>query len=374
MDIKLSGVTWNHTRGFLPKVATAQRFQELRPDVEIAWRKRSLQDFADYSIERLARDFDLLVIDHPSIGEAARHRLFVPLDDLLPADFLADQAANSVGASHASYLFDGRHWALAVDAATPVASWRPDLLARHKVRVPQTWDELMELARHGLVAMPAIAVDSLMNLYMLWLDEGEEPVRPDGSVASREKGEAALAALAALVKACPAENLRRNPIQTYEAMTTTDRIAYCPFAYGYSNYARPGYARTALAFGGLLTRNRRLRSTLGGAGLAISAACKNPQVAAEYAMMMAGAPCQRGIYVASGGQPGHRAAWTDAAANTMTNGFFKDTLATLDEAYLRPRYDRYIAFQTRASEIVYDALMDRLSIRDAIASMAALPR
>jgi multiple sugar transport system substrate-binding protein len=373
-DIKLNGVTWNHTRGFVPKVATGQRFHELRPNVEIAWRKRSLQDFADYSIERLAQDFDLLVIDHPSIGEAAAHGLFLPLDELLPADFFADQAANSVGASHASYIYDGHQWALAIDAATPVASWRPDLLARHKVAVPQTWDELMELARHGLVGLPAIAVDSLMNLYMLWLDEGEEPFLPDGSVASRERGEAAFAALAALVEACPEANLQRNPIQTYEAMTTTDDIAYCPFAYGYSNYARSGYARATLAFGGLVTRNKRLRSTLGGAGLAISASCRNPQIAAEYAMMMASPGWQRGIYVASGGQPGHRTAWTDPAVNQMTGNFFRDTLSTLDEAYLRPRYDRYIAFQTRASEIVYEALAAKGSGRDAIAAVAALPR
>jgi multiple sugar transport system substrate-binding protein len=60
---KLKGITWNHTRGLLPMVATAQRFSELNPDVEISWEKRSLQDFADSSIEALAKKFDLLVID-----------------------------------------------------------------------------------------------------------------------------------------------------------------------------------------------------------------------------------------------------------------------------------------------------------------------
>jgi multiple sugar transport system substrate-binding protein len=58
----------------------------------------------------------------------------------------------------------------------------------------------------------------------------------------------------------------------------------------------------------------------------------------------------------------------------MTGNFFRDTLSTLDEAYLRPRYDRYIAFQTRASEIVYEALTAKRSGRDAIAAVAALPR
>jgi len=44
---ELRGITWDHTRGFLPMVATAQRFSELHPDVRITWEKRSLQHFAD---------------------------------------------------------------------------------------------------------------------------------------------------------------------------------------------------------------------------------------------------------------------------------------------------------------------------------------
>ena len=32
---RLTGITWNHTRGYLPLVATAQRFSEMHPEVEI---------------------------------------------------------------------------------------------------------------------------------------------------------------------------------------------------------------------------------------------------------------------------------------------------------------------------------------------------
>src|ERR1700751_1130589 len=103
--VELTGITWNHTRGYLPMVATAQRFSELHADVSITWHKRSLQAFADAPLADLAARFDLLVIDHPSIGEAVRHGLLLPLDEHLPAEFLADQAANSVGQSHASYAY-----------------------------------------------------------------------------------------------------------------------------------------------------------------------------------------------------------------------------------------------------------------------------
>ncbi|HTS69631.1 MAG TPA: carbohydrate ABC transporter substrate-binding protein, partial [Terriglobia bacterium] len=127
--LRLRGMTWNHSRGYVPLVATAQRFYELNPGVEVIWEKRSLQEFADQPIDQLAGRYDLLVIDHPWAGFAAAAGLLLPLDEHLPVPFLADQAANSVGASHQSYNFDGHQWALAIDAATPVAAWRPDLIA-----------------------------------------------------------------------------------------------------------------------------------------------------------------------------------------------------------------------------------------------------
>ncbi len=260
--ITLRGITWNHSRGFLPMVATAQRFHETHPDVEIFWQKRTLQEFADYAIQKLAEQFDLLVIDHPFVGYAAAHPVLLPLDELLPATFLKDQAANSVGQSHESYSYGGHQWALAIDAATPVASWRPDLLGHP----PRTWAELLDLARQGRVAVPAIPVDCLMNVFMVC--EGAEAT------------EAGLKKLRELMALCRSECFSWNPIRVYEAMTACDDIAYCPFAYGYSNYARDGYARQRLQFGDVVDG---LRTTLGGTGLAISARCRQKQTAAEYA-------------------------------------------------------------------------------------------
>lgn len=354
----LTGITWNHTRGYLPMVATAQRFAETHPGVEIVWQKRSLQEFADFPIERLAEQFDLLVIDHPFAGRAAADPILLPLDEHLPPAFLADQAAHSAGRSHQSYTFGGHQWALAIDAATPVSAWRPDLLERRGVTPPATWEELVELARRGAVALPAIPIDSLMHLYMLCIAEGEQPFASPEHVVSETTGVTALERLRELVALCSPVCLQRNPIATYEAMTSTDDIVYCPFAYGYSNYARPGYVKRTLAFGGLLHYGEhRLRSTLGGTGLAISRHCRNVDLAAEYAQLVAAPFCQRGLFFDSGGQPGHRSAWLDPGVNAATSNFFADTLQTLDEAYLRPRYAGYLDFQDGAGELVHHFLL-----------------
>jgi multiple sugar transport system substrate-binding protein len=359
-SIRLRGVTWNHCRGFLPMVATAQRFSEVHPEIEIDWAKRSLQEFADYPVDKLAENFDLLVIDHPFVGYAAAHGTLLPLDEYLPPGFLSDQELHSVGKSHKSYFYDGHQWALAIDAATPVSSWRQDLLERNGASIPNTWEDLLKLARKGVVAVPAIPIDSLMNFYMICQALGEEPFLNTQQVVRHDVGIQALALMRELLALCSSECFSRNPIATYEAMSSNDSIAYCPFAYGYSNYSRPGYANKLIHFGDLVScgEKGRLCSTLGGTGLAVSARCRHREAAITYARFVADGECQRTIYFGSGGQPGHRSAWEDPQVNKASNGFFERTLPALDRAYLRPRYNGYLDFQDKAARVVQHYLRD----------------
>src|SRR5208283_4346193 len=98
VSVVLRGMTWDDARGYLPLAATARRFSELNPGVAIEWGKRSLKSFEEFPVEQLAADYDLVVLDHPFVGHAAKHGLLLPLDGELPASFLAEQAENSVGA------------------------------------------------------------------------------------------------------------------------------------------------------------------------------------------------------------------------------------------------------------------------------------
>jgi multiple sugar transport system substrate-binding protein len=78
-------------------VATAQRYSGLHSGVTITWEERSLQEFAHQPLDQLAERYDLLVIDHPWVGFAVRAGWLLRLDEHLPATFLDDQVANSVG-------------------------------------------------------------------------------------------------------------------------------------------------------------------------------------------------------------------------------------------------------------------------------------
>jgi multiple sugar transport system substrate-binding protein len=372
----LKGIAWNHSRGFVSVVACAQRFEELHPEVSIQWEKRSLQAFADASMAQLASAYDLIVMDHPHTALAATDGLLLPYEDWLSADFLADQAAHSVGSSHGSYHFMGKQWTLATDAAAPIATWRPDLMEKHSLEHPQTWEEVLELARRGFVTVSAFPIDILMHSYTFCEALGSEPFT-ENEVAPDDILAAALTELRKLVELCDPACLGRNPIRTAEWMTQTDdsRAAYCPFAYGYSNYSRPRYAPHLLKAGGLVVFNgKRLRSTLGGAGLAVSSKTLQPQACMDFARFTASADTQKGLYFQAGGQPGHRAAWLDDAVNDASNDFFRNTLQTLDESLLRPQFPGYMAFQDAATPIAHAAAAGRLPATDAAAEINQLYR
>jgi multiple sugar transport system substrate-binding protein len=83
---------------------------------------------------------------------------------------------------------------------------------------------------------------------------------------------------------------------------------------------------------------------------------------------------QRGPYVDGGGQPGHRSAWTDERANAATGGFFADTLAAVDAAFLRPRHDGFLSFQDEAGRAVHAVLRGELPPASALRRLDAAYR
>lgn len=369
--IVLQGITWDHSRGLTPLLAASQRYQELHPEVEIQWKKRTLQEFADAPIEKLTHSYDLLIIDHPWVGCAAATRCVLPLDEYLPAAYLANQAAHSTGDSHRSYEYGGHQWALAIDAATPAASFRKDLLEAP----PTTWEDLLALAAKGKVAVPAIPIDLLMNFYTFCIANGQTPFQNNESVIDKETGLLAIDTMKQLYSLVDKKMFGYNPIAVAEQMSRTDDYWYCPFAYGYSNYARVGYADKLLHYTGVVSFNGQpLRTTIGGTGLSVSAYSKHREAAVDFAAWVVSEPVQRTLYVQHGGQPGHRAAWEDEAANRLTNDYFKQVLPLMDNGYVRPRYNGYLHFQDHAGLPLQRCLQENRDPEDTLAEMDRIYR
>lgn len=355
----LNGITWGHSRGITPLLAASQRYNELNPDVEIRWKKRSLQEFADFPIEKLTHDYDLLIIDHPWVGRAAATGCVLPLDEYLDTSYLDDQLRNSVGDSHLSYYFDHHQWALAIDAATPAASYRKDLFEKHDRKIPQTWEELIELAKKGLVAVAAIPIDILMNFYSFCLAFGKEPFQSREEIIDKNTGIMAINTMKEFYSLIDRELFQCNPIAVAEKMSSTDKYWYCPFAYCYSNYSRVGYANHLLHYADVVSFNgERLRTTVGGTGISVSAFSKHKEIAIDFATMVVSGEFQRTMYVQHGGQPGHRSAWKDSEANRLTNNFFQSLLPVMDNGYIRPRYNGYLHFQDHAGLPLQECLQN----------------
>lgn len=371
-EVTLRGMTWDHSRGFDPMVATSAAFAAAHPGVTITWEKRSLQAFADRPIGEMADTYDLMVIDHPHVGEVARTGQLLALDTLGRDAEMAALAAGSVGLSHPSYAFDGHQWALAIDTATPVACYRPDQIDR----APRLWTEVLDLARQGQVAFALIPINALMCVFGIARNLGE-PIAEGDRFIDPGAGARVLDILRDVLSCMDPRCLTLDPIGIYEWMgRTADAPAYSPFGYGYTNYSRAGYCAFPLQFAdapGIL-KDDPTGTVLGGTGIAISSQTQHPGLCADYAFWIAGADCQKGLYFQSGGQPGHATAWEDDACNAAARDFFRATRRTLDTAWLRPRYDGYMGLQDRAGDIVHTCLRGDATIPATLAALDAAYR
>jgi multiple sugar transport system substrate-binding protein len=98
------------------------------------------------------------------------------------------------------------------------------------------------------------------------------------------------------------------------------------------------------------------------------------EASVDYARFTAAPETQSGIFFEAGGQPGHRGAWVADSVNAASNNFFRNTLATLDEAIIRPRYAGYVHFQDEASPVVHAAVRGDLDCAEAADQLNELCR
>ena len=354
--ILLRGITWSHSRALPPLVATAQRFEEQHPGVRIEWAKRTLHEFGHADIETLSRNFDLLVIDHPMAGDAEATGAVADLLPLLSREDVEELRNDAIGPSFDSYLYHGHLYALPIDAAAPAASFRPDLLDRYELPEPKVWSDVVSIARTGLVRMSGFSADLFLNFLGLCFSRGSRVGESDEALVDDDIGVQCLEQLSELASLMGDTIYTMNPIALYEEMSRGHSIAYCPFAYTYNNYSREGFAARGIRFADpvALETNIPLRTVLGGTGIALSAGCEEISLALEYSLFVAGRTCQRTIYALCGGQPVRRSAWRDPLLNQITGNFFSRTVASMERAWVRPRFSGYFGLQQSGGELLIE--------------------
>ncbi|WP_439615651.1 extracellular solute-binding protein [Shinella sp.] len=366
--VTLKGMTWSHPRGYDPMVACSEDWLQ-KTGVAIEWDKRSLQDFESFPVEELARRYDLIVIDHPHVGQITAENCLAPLDVASREAAFAALAKGSVGKSFQSYNWQGRQWAFPIDAATQVLAFRPDRLAAP----PMTWAEVLDLARAGEVLLPLRPPHSLMCLFTLCGNLGRPcSVERDPPFVDAETGVQAIEMIRELAALVDPACIGMDPIAVLDLMGEDGaRYSLSPLIYGYVSYSLEGFRANRIAFADMPVAGARgpVGSALGGTGIAVSAFSEHREAAIDFAYWIAGGAVQADRYWRFGGQPGHAAGWEDEAANAATLGFYRNTRSTLEGAWLRPRHDGYMPFQEAASQRINRAVTSAEPAAKAVADL-----
>ena len=357
---RLDGLVWDHPRATMPVGAATAAWVSLNPEVEVVWRRRPLAAFEFQPIAEAAADHDLIVYDHPFCGDVGATGCLLPLEGLEDADF--------VGPSLATYRAHGLAWAVPIDAACQVAVWRPDLLARVAAAAPADWTGAIALGRRaeplGLrLAMALAGVHALMTWFTLCAGLGRPcAIGPDEPLVDRATGAMALDMLRELADVADPRSVEWNSIALQEALATEPDLVFCPAVYGFATYAEPDRANP-LRFGSLAGASGHVGSTVGGAGLGLSARlAREPErlaAARAFARFAAAPETQTLLFGRNRGQPARLEAWTDPELDRRFGGFFGLTRATLEAAWTRPRFAGYLAFQREGGRIVEAFLRER---------------
>jgi len=350
--ITISGITWDHIRGYQPLVAANKQFKIDHPEVEIIWEKRSLRDFGDFPVSELAKRYDLIVADHPFMPQAYEDRSLVDLKEYFSTEELLKVANASTGKSFLSYEHKGTIQGMPVDAAAIVAAVREDLVS-DRFAIPETFDELINLCSKSLFNSKigvALAPTDIVSLYLSFCAQikGQKCFDIEYGM-DLSAAKTAILNIKKIKSVAHPASMAYNPIQLLEIMSNSDEIIYSPYLFGYVNYSRSGFRPQVLSFKNApLIDNAKASTLLGGTGLVISAGSKHKDIAAEYIRLVSSSKFQSGEYYWSGGQPFDRNAWIDPKINEDCNKFFENTLSTIDNAYLRPRVSNWNKYQEQA--------------------------
>ena len=363
--ITLKGMTWDHSRGYDPMIATSKVFAEKHNnEVCIKWDKRSLQAFADRPIAQMVEEYDLMVIDYPHVGEVSAKGLLHNFDVEKYSKALELLQKQSVGLSHQSYNIDGHQWALALDAATQVSCYRSDLITL----LQKSWGDLVKLSQNKIVIWPLKPVHAISSFYSIYNNITEVFEPSDKDFIQNNFGIKTLQMMKLISQHVSSECFDMDPIKTAEILSEHDDFYYSPYTYGFSNYSRIDYRKNLLTYGDVIDLSGKgpHGTHLGGTGIAISNKSKNKDLALEYSYWIAGSECQQTTFYSSGGQPGNSDAWENDTINLETNNFFKNTRLTLDQAWVRPRHNGYMKFQDESGNMINEYLQSNVNEVDVI--------
>jgi multiple sugar transport system substrate-binding protein len=158
--IPLTGLTWDHPRAYEGLLVETAAFNQSQQRVHLSWKRQSLRGFEDTPITRNAANHDLIILDHPFMGDAAGTGRLLPLGDRATVQQLT-QGNPFIGPSLDNYFYKDSLWALPMDAACQTAACRPGRLPEHGL--PRTLEEVWGLAEARGLTLSMACPHACMN-------------------------------------------------------------------------------------------------------------------------------------------------------------------------------------------------------------------
>jgi multiple sugar transport system substrate-binding protein len=328
---RLKGLTWDDPRGWGPLAAAVRAFQKTPQGqgVEITWDIQPLSGFESRSLAETTHLYDLIILDHPHIGEAAEHE-WLCSTGRLPDDY--------VGPTNTSYRWANQQWAFPIDAACHVCAVREDSLEYCPAEITSLWATDTKV-RFGI---PLSGVHALMAMYSL----------ATGLNDSDDKLHQAMELLHQLKTKAHPDSINWNPIQALQALV--DRyVDVVLLTFNYIDFQ----TKSNVIYRPLpALHDIPLRGILGGTGLAVSSQCKYPETALDFGRFISSQEIQSGLWIENHGQPAHRVAWQKLATMNPQNHVVAQAL---EKSWVRPRFPGWNQMQSDLGKKLNHWLTDR---------------
>jgi multiple sugar transport system substrate-binding protein len=353
--VTLRAIGWDDPRCIDPLRAALDEWCGLHNlDYEIG--TRPLTAFNDQPLEELARECDVMSIDHPHVAAAVAAGVLAPLDRHVPAEELAAIRADALGSNFDCYVVGATPYALHADAACQLGAVRQSLLGGLGETWPQSMADAIGLAqRHpGAVVWPLYHTDAVSSLLSLLAADEAGPLVEGPFCRDRAKGVAAIEAMTELAGLMDPACWEFTPQKAF-AFAAERPVAYLPFLFCYMRFASADTPHGPWTMG----RSPAGRgSVLGGAGLAVSAASPIVAAASRFVAWYCLPGTLRRL-VASGAQPGSVTAWSADDPDPVAAGFFGAVRPILQTAWVRPQATWWPQAQIAAGHALVEGLRAR---------------
>lgn len=380
---RLRGITWENPRGYEPLLAATRIWEKEHPGLPVAWEQQPWYEFEQTILSSLERGdgrYDLIMFDHPWVGKLAEERWLLPWDELLGKAFVDSLHEHIVAPSTESYVWEGRQWALPLDAACHAGVYRSDLV--HAEDIPADWESLEAWAgkrfRRGAFYPLVLNVEGVLGccLFLSMMASLDAPAFHDREQPQfeREPAGRVLEILSGLLHYTPPDSHTWGPWDIYDYMGQRQDMGYSPSLFAYVNYfgQEPDQRNLRLMAVPTFQGYDAGRPILGGVGLGIAHTCRHKDFAARYGKLLVSDRIQREVFPRHFGQPAVRSLFADSSENARTHGFYHALSANMASAYIRPRYNGFHAFELKIGAILQRLWNREASIRETLDRMEQL--